>query len=206
MELVAATGESLWRQSEVQSSNFPKLGPVPETETRRGAARKYWENSHFGTPFRFITSSFAGQRRAFMGESVKTNWSELSQQVADLQVKAFLRLIFEIGEVLEEHSQHPLDDSLPMPGRGRPIDHESTGKNRKLVTCVTDHCRTNGISSRERQRNPFGLQKGLGQNDEGERLNDEQQTVRRMARVAAMAKTERTSGERERRREADCNP
>ena len=53
-----------------------------------------------------------------MSDSVKTNWTELSQQVADLQVKAFLRLIFEIGEVLEKHSQHPLDDGTnPRPRR-----------------------------------------------------------------------------------------
>lgn len=72
-----------------------------------------------------------------MSDSLKTNWTELSQQVADLQVKAFLRFIFEIGDVLEKHSQHPLTIP-PTPSRGRPVGQESTGTNRKRVTCVTD--------------------------------------------------------------------
>jgi hypothetical protein len=84
-----------------------------------------------------------------VGESVKTNWTELSRPVADLQVKAFLGLIFEIGEVLEQHRQHPLDDSLPRPDRVRSVAHESTVTNRECVTCVTDRVRANGILSRE---------------------------------------------------------
>jgi hypothetical protein len=54
-----------------------------------------------------------------MDDSARANWAELSQQVSDLQVKAFLGLIFEIGEVLEEHRQHPLDNTRPAPDRGR---------------------------------------------------------------------------------------
>jgi hypothetical protein len=97
-----------------------------------------------------------------MGESVKTNWTELSQQVADLQVKAFLGLIFEIGEVLEKHNQHPLDNRPLTPARGRSVDHESTVTNRERVTFVTDGARKNGISSPERQRHPSGSAGMLG--------------------------------------------
>jgi len=51
-----------------------------------------------------------------MSGSAQTNSTELGRQVADLQVKAFLRFIFEIGEELEKHGQHPLTDSRPTSG------------------------------------------------------------------------------------------
>jgi hypothetical protein len=50
-----------------------------------------------------------------MSDSEKANWTELDEQVADRQVKAFLRIIFEMGEVLDKNG-HPCSDSSPMPG------------------------------------------------------------------------------------------
>jgi hypothetical protein len=50
-----------------------------------------------------------------MSDSGKTNWTGLDEQVADLQVKAFLRVIFEMGEVLDKNG-HPTSSSSPMPG------------------------------------------------------------------------------------------
>jgi hypothetical protein len=41
-----------------------------------------------------------------MRDIVDKNWPELSQQVADLQVRALLKVIYQIGEVL---------DKLPLP-------------------------------------------------------------------------------------------
>jgi hypothetical protein len=49
-----------------------------------------------------------------MSDSGKANWAELDEQVADLQVKAFLRVIFEMGEVLDKNG-HPTSNSSPMP-------------------------------------------------------------------------------------------
>jgi hypothetical protein len=50
-----------------------------------------------------------------MSDSGNTNWTELDEQVADRQVKAFLRVIFEMGEVLDKNG-HPTRNSSTMPG------------------------------------------------------------------------------------------
>ena len=39
-----------------------------------------------------------------MSDLGNKNWPELSQQVADVQVRAFLRVICEIGEVLDKQA------------------------------------------------------------------------------------------------------
>jgi hypothetical protein len=140
-----------------------------------------------------------------MSDSAQTNWTELSQQVADLQVKAFLRIIFEMGEVLDNNG-HAISNSSPALGRGKSVDHESTGAGRKLVTSITDSSQTNGLLSRERTRNPSGSQECLEQNQRGERLHDEEQTSARTAHDGALAKTEETSAERKRSRKTDRNP
>ena len=141
-----------------------------------------------------------------MSDTVHTNWTELSQQVADLQVKAFLRLIFEIGEVLETHGQYPIRNSSPMPSCQTSVDNESTGAAEKLVTSVTDSSPTDELSSRERKRNPSGLGECLGQNRRGDRRYDEEHTRVRTAHVAALAKTKETSTTRDESRKAYRNP
>jgi hypothetical protein len=140
-----------------------------------------------------------------MSDSAQTNWTELSKQVADLQVKAFLRVIFEMGEVLDNNG-HPISNSSPALGRGKSVDRESTGTDRKPVTNVTDSSQTNGILSRERKRNPSGSQECLEQNQRGERLHDEEQTSARTAHDGALAEIEETSAERKQSRKAYCNP
>ncbi|MGA2745845.1 MAG: hypothetical protein ABSE44_14210 [Candidatus Sulfotelmatobacter sp.] len=45
---------------------------------------------------------------------MKTDSTELGRRVADLQVQAFLRVIFEMGEVLDKNA-HPSSNSSPMP-------------------------------------------------------------------------------------------
>ncbi len=67
-----------------------------------------------------------------MSDSVETNSTELGRQVADLQVKVFLRFIFEIGEVLEKHGQYVVSKSSPTLGGKTFVDHESTGTNTTL--------------------------------------------------------------------------
>ncbi len=47
-----------------------------------------------------------------MGDTKDKNWQELGQQVADLQVKAFLRLICDIGEVLDRHRGYALPSKV----------------------------------------------------------------------------------------------
>src|SRR5580658_8061441 len=135
-----------------------------------------------------------------------THGKKLRDHIPFLQVKAFLRLIFEIGGVLEQHRQYSIGNSTSMPGRIARVEDESTGANGKLVTSVTDCTQTNGLFSRERKRDPSGVQEGLGQNQRGERLHDEEQTGARTAHDGALAEIEETSAERKQSRKAYCNP
>jgi hypothetical protein len=66
-----------------------------------------------------------------MSDNAKTNWAELSEQVADRQVKAFLRVIFEMGAVLDKKG-HPIRDGSSTLGGQTLGDRESTEKTREM--------------------------------------------------------------------------
>jgi hypothetical protein len=87
-----------------------------------------------------------------MNDIMDKNWRELSQQVADLQVKAFLSVICQIGEVLDKQvGRRPdnLPNNLPTPARRTIAGGKSTGIVENIVTSVTDRGRTPQISSGE---------------------------------------------------------
>jgi hypothetical protein len=70
-----------------------------------------------------------------MSEIVDKNFPELSEQIADLQVKALLRVIYEIGGVLEKHGGY--------------APRKSTGTVENVVRDITDSDPTRQILSRE---------------------------------------------------------
>jgi hypothetical protein len=99
-----------------------------------------------------------------MSDSAKTNWTELNEQVASLQVKAFLRVLFEIGEVLNKQAGMLGHGTYPPPDHGAIVTQESTGKVENLVTNVTDGDRTGQILFCERRRS----ESAWGEFNEGE--------------------------------------
>ena len=72
-----------------------------------------------------------------MNDISDRNWRQLSQQVADLQVKALLSVICQIGEVLDKQAARQ-PGNLPTPDRGAIAGGKSTGLVENLVTSVTD--------------------------------------------------------------------
>jgi hypothetical protein len=122
-----------------------------------------------------------------MSDSAKTNWTELNEQVADLQVKAFLRVLFEIGEVLNKQADH-----------GAIVTQESTGKVENLVTNVTDRDRSGQILFCERgDPNQPGAK-----STRGKFQDDENQIGSRQSNFRTMAKAEDAGAAREEPREA----
>jgi hypothetical protein len=83
-----------------------------------------------------------------MNEIMDKNWRELSEQVADLQVKAFLSVICQIGEVLDKQAARQ-PGNLPTAARRTIAGGKSTGIVENIVTSVTDRDRTSQISSGE---------------------------------------------------------
>jgi hypothetical protein len=85
-----------------------------------------------------------------MNDIMDKNWRELSEQVADLQVKAFLSVICQIGEVLDRQAGRRPGD-FPAPARRAIAGGKSTGIVENIVTSVTDTDRTPQISSGKRK-------------------------------------------------------
>jgi hypothetical protein len=85
-----------------------------------------------------------------MIDTADKNWQELSRQVADLQVGAFLRVVCQIGEVLEKTGNSGAGN-FPGPNRGAIAAGKSTGTIENIVTSVTDKNRPRRIFSPEQK-------------------------------------------------------
>jgi hypothetical protein len=85
-----------------------------------------------------------------MNDIMDKNWRELSEQVADLQVKTFLSVICQIGEVLDKQAG-TRPGNFPTPDPRTMVGGKSTGIVENIVTSVTDRDRTPQISSGERK-------------------------------------------------------
>ncbi len=96
-----------------------------------------------------------------MSNSPETNSTELNDQVADLQIKAFLTVIVEIGEVLEKSATlAPID----QPAAASTVDQKATGRIKNPVTCITDGNSVGQILARARRRS----ESASGRNQRGE--------------------------------------
>lgn len=141
-----------------------------------------------------------------MSDIVDKNFRLASiQQVADSQLRAFLRVICQIGEVLDKQSQYPRTDDLPTLDRGAIVSEKSTDTIEKIVTTITDRDRTHQIFFRERKPSESGLAECLGQNHQGECQDDEEKTVDRTSPVRALAESEEESTARAESRKTSCN-